>query len=176
MKLEVAGAAQRPVSLTAISSIHTLAPKAAMAKAAGFEWVNEEGSWEEDGRKGGFKPRALSAWEWTMGELAAFTAVRQVLLVSDEHFDPSATLTRLKGLSPPLLQKAYRVLLSLRQVNILEKAWTANDFRVEDCVDHEVGFCGRGRQGVNRALRVLSLYFSGDHVQSFLEVTAIQRF
>lgn len=122
-----------------------------MAKAAGFEWVNEAGSWEEDGRKGGFKPRAFSAWQWTMDELAAFTAVRQVLLVSDERFDPLATLARLKGVSPPLLQKAYRVLLSLRQVNILEKAWTANEFRVEDCVDHEVGLTDGGNTRGDRA-------------------------
>ncbi|CAM9907117.1 unnamed protein product, partial [Sphacelaria rigidula] len=52
--------------------------QAALAKSAGFEWVNEEGSWEEDGRRGGIQPRPLSAWDWTMDELAALTAVRQV--------------------------------------------------------------------------------------------------
>lgn len=50
--------------------------------------LQEEGSWDEDGRGGGILPRLFGAWEWSIEELAAFTAVRQLMLVPEQDFNP----------------------------------------------------------------------------------------
>lgn len=50
--------------------------------------MQEEGSWDEDGRGGGVLPRSFGAWGWTIEELAAFTAVRQLMLVPERDFNP----------------------------------------------------------------------------------------
>lgn len=50
--------------------------------------LQEEGSWDEDGRGGGILPRSFDAWEWSIEDLAAFTAVRQLMLVPDRDFNP----------------------------------------------------------------------------------------
>ncbi|CAN0309802.1 unnamed protein product [Pylaiella littoralis] len=126
--------------------------EAAIAKAAGFEWVNEESSWEEDGRGGGIKPRPFAAWGWTTEELAAYTAVRQLLLVPEKSFDPAGALERIQAFRPPTLQKAYRVLLSSRQIDISQAAWAANDYSVQDTLDHEV-YKMIGRHGTSMVSR-----------------------
>ena len=60
--------------------------------------LQEEGSWDEDGQGGGILPRAFDAWGWSIEELAAFTAVRQLLLVPDRDFNavwkPPPTMAR----------------------------------------------------------------------------------
>eukprot|EP00903_Cladosiphon_okamuranus_P009842 g9353.t1 len=126
--------------------------EAAMAKAAGFEWANEEGSWDEDGRGGGYLPRPFDRWGWTMEELAAFTAVRQLLLVPEGLFDPNRALERMQAFRPPTLQKAYRSLLAMEQIDISKSAWAANDHSVHDSVDHEV-YKMIGRHGTNLVSR-----------------------
>lgn len=50
--------------------------------------IQEEGSWDEDGRGGGMLPRPFVMWGWTMEELAAYTTIRQLLLVPEKLFDP----------------------------------------------------------------------------------------
>ncbi|CAM9837902.1 unnamed protein product, partial [Ectocarpus sp. 12 AP-2014] len=112
--------------------------EAALAKAAGFEWVNEENSWEEDGRAGGVLPRPFDKWAWTTEELEALVAVRQLLLVPAARFNPAKALERMRVFRPPTLQKAYRSLMASRQIDIAQAAWAANDYSVQDSVDHEV--------------------------------------
>ncbi|CAM9402874.1 unnamed protein product [Ectocarpus sp. 4 AP-2014] len=112
--------------------------EAALAKAAGFEWVNEENSWEEDGRAGGVLPRPFDKWAWTTEELEALVAVRQLLLVPAARFNPAQALERMRVFRPPTLQKAYRSLMASRQIDIAQAAWAANDYSVQDSVDHEV--------------------------------------
>eukprot|EP00904_Undaria_pinnatifida_P000364 jgi/Undpi1/10328/HiC_scaffold_28.g12778.m1 len=126
--------------------------EAAIAKAVGFEWVNEEGSWDEDGRGGGILPRLFGAWEWSIEELAAFTAVRQLMLVPEQDFNPEEALKRMAAFRPPTLQKAYRALLSFKQIDIVQVAWAANEYSVQDCVDHEV-YKIIGRHGTNMVTR-----------------------
>ncbi|CAB1103033.1 unnamed protein product [Ectocarpus sp. CCAP 1310/34] len=129
--------------------------EAALAKAAGFEWVNEENSWEEDGCAGGVLPRPFDKWAWTTEELEALVAVRQLLLVSAARFNP----------------KAYRSLMASRQIDIAQAAWAANDYSVQDSVDHEVykmvGRHGKGMvsRGIVAAGRLHALGIAGDNTE-----------
>ncbi|CAN0118809.1 unnamed protein product, partial [Ectocarpus fasciculatus] len=126
--------------------------EAAIAKAAGFEWVNEENSWEEDGLAGGVLPRPFDKWAWTTEELAALVAVRQLLLVPAARFNPTQALERMQVFRPPTLQKAYRSLMASRQIDIAQAAWAANDYSVQDSVDHEV-YKMVGRHGTGMVSR-----------------------
>ncbi|CAM9966763.1 unnamed protein product [Ectocarpus sp. 13 AM-2016] len=47
-------------------------------------------------------------------------------------------LERMRVFRPPTLQKAYRSLMASRQIDIAQAAWAANDYSVQDSVDHEV--------------------------------------
>lgn len=65
--------------------------------------MQEEGSWEEDGRGGGMLPRPFAMWGWTMEELATYTVVRQLLLVPEKVFDPvsKVTISNRRSMSTP---------------------------------------------------------------------------